>query len=246
MTNEIRVFIADDHPVFRRGLAALIDADPALTIVGEAENGEEAFARIKQLQPDVAVLDIDMPLQNGFDVVRRLSSLPSQPTIIFLTMHRDEVLFNGAFDLGAKGYLLKDSAVSDVIDSIKKVVTGKYFISPSLSTFLVNRFQHATTRAKQNTGIEGLSPTERMVLQLIAEDKTTKQIAREMGISLRTVENHRAHISQKLHLHGQNSLLKFALTNKGQLIIKGQLPLTIESPRKESAKTRAIPKDLLQ
>ncbi len=148
----------------------------------------------------------------------KLQSLGCNPAIVFLTMHRDEALFNGAFDLGALGYLLKDSAISDIVASIKAVAAGQNFISPALSTFLVNRTRRATTLVKHKPTILDLTPTERRVLRLIAEDKQTKEIADELGISPRTVENHRAHICQKLDLHGANALLKFALANKSQLL----------------------------
>jgi len=218
MSKEIRIVIADDHPVFRRGLCMVIASDPVLKVVGEAENGDEAVARISELRPDVALLDIDMPGQNGFDVARQLQSLRIQPAIIFLTMHEDEALFNSAFDLGAQGYLLKDSAVSDIVAGIKTVVSGRNFISPSLSTFLVSRARRATTLVEHKPSILDLTPTERRVLKLIAENNLTSDIADKLGISLRTVENHRAHICQKLELHGSNALLKFALTHKSELL----------------------------
>lgn len=218
MSKVIRIVIADDHPVFRRGLCMVIASDPALKVVGEAENGDEALARISELLPDVALLDIDMPGQNGFDVVRQLQSLRIQPAIIFLTMHEDEALFNSAFDLGAQGYLLKDSAVSDIVAGIKTVTSGRNFISPSLSTFLVSRARRATTLAEHKPSILDLTPTERRVLKLIAENNLTSEIAAKLGISLRTVENHRAHICQKLDLRGSNALLKFALTHKSELL----------------------------
>lgn len=218
MSKVIRIVIADDHPVFRRGLCMVIASDPALKVVGEAENGDEALARISELLPDVALLDIDMPGQNGFDVVRQLQSLRIQPAIIFLTMHEDEALFNSAFDLGAQGYLLKDSAVSDIVAGIKTVTSGRNFISPSLSTFLVSRARRATTLVEHKPSILDLTPTERRVLKLIAENNLTSEIAAKLGISLRTVENHRAHICQKLDLRGSNALLKFALTHKSELL----------------------------
>jgi len=218
MSKEIRIVIADDHPVFRRGLCIVIASDPVLKVVGEAENGDEAVARINELRPDVALLDIDMPGQNGFDVARQLQSLRIQPAIIFLTMHEDEALFNSAFDLGAQGYLLKDSAVSDIVAGIKTVMSGRNFISPSLSTFLVSRARRATSLVEHKPSILDLTPTERRVLKLIAENNLTSDIAAKLGISLRTVENHRAHICQKLDLRGSNALLKLALPHKSELL----------------------------
>ncbi|HNB72284.1 MAG TPA: response regulator transcription factor [Acidobacteriota bacterium] len=217
MSPEIRIVIADDHPVFRRGLQMVITSDPMLKVVGEASGGTEAVSIIETLHPDVAVLDIDMPDKNGFDVVRRVQTLPSVPKIVFLTMHQDEALFNGAFDLGVQGYLLKDSAVTDIIKSIKAVAAGEHFISSSLSTFLVNRSRRSVSLLERKPTIEDLTPTERRVLRLIAENKTSKEIADLLCISLRTVENHRAHICQKLDLRGAHALLKFALTHKQEL-----------------------------
>ncbi|HMV99779.1 MAG TPA: response regulator transcription factor [Acidobacteriota bacterium] len=217
MSPEIRIVIADDHPVFRRGLQMVITSDPMLKVVGEASGGTEAVSLIQTLHPDVAVLDIDMPDKNGFDVVRRVQTLPSVPKIVFLTMHQDEALFNGAFDLGVQGYLLKDSAVTDIIKSIKAVAAGEHFISSSLSTFLVNRSRRSVSLLERKPTIEDLTPTERRVLRLIAENKTSKEIADLLCISLRTVENHRAHICQKLDLRGAHALLKFALTHKQEL-----------------------------
>lgn len=218
MTKKIKVVIADDHPVYRRGLGLVIAADPRIELVAEAEDGLAALARIREAAPDVAVLDVDMPHKGGFDVVRELQKLKCQTEFIFLTMYKDEGLFNTAMDLGVKGYILKDSAVTDIVASIKAVAAGENYISAPLATYLVNRSQRRAAFAQQRPSINDLTPTERRILKLIAEHKTSPQIAAELFISIRTVERHRLNIGTKLNLHGSNALLKFALENKQQLL----------------------------
>ncbi len=210
MPQEIRVVIADDHPVFRRGLQMVIASDPMLNIVGEASGGTEAVSIIQTLHPDVAVLDIDMPDKNGFDVVRSVQILPSVPKIVFLTMHQDEALFNGAFDLGVQGYLLKDSAVTDIIKSIKAVAAGEHFISSSLSTFLVNRSRRSVSLLERKPTIEDLTQAERRVLRLIAEDKTSKEIADMLGVNIETVRKHCHNLYEKLQVSSRTeAVVKF-------------------------------------
>jgi DNA-binding NarL/FixJ family response regulator len=218
MSQPINIIIADDHPIFRRGLNMIIASDPSLKVLAEASNGNEALALIQQLKPQVAVLDIDMPKKNGFDVLKEVQALSLTTSIIFLTMHKDEALFNGALDLGVKGYLLKDSAVSEIIDSVKAVALGENFISPTLSTFLINRSLKNNKVSENKTLLDKLTLSEQRILLLIAEDKTTKEIADVLYISTRTVENHRSHICQKLNLQGTNALLRFALANKANLL----------------------------
>jgi len=218
MTTEIRIVIADDHPVFRRGLKMIIEADPALKVVAEAEDGLAALARIKAEEPDVAVLDVDMPNAGGFDVARELQQLSLHTEIIFLTMYKDEGLFNKAMDMGVKGYVLKDSAIADIVASIKTVAAGQNYISQPLATFLVNRSRRLTTFVEHTPTINDLTPTERRILRLIADHKTSRDIATELFISIRTVERHRLNICTKLDIHGSNALIRFALENKQQLI----------------------------
>jgi DNA-binding NarL/FixJ family response regulator len=218
MSNKIRVVIADDHPVYRRGLSMVIAADSRIELVAEAEDGRAALARIREATPDVAVLDVDMPHIGGFDVMRELQKLKLQTEVIFLTMYKDEGLFNTAMDLGVKGYILKDSAVTDIVASIKAVAAGENYISAPLATYLVNRSQRRAAFAQQKPSINNLTPTERRILKLIAEHKTSPQIAAELFISVRTVERHRLNIGAKLDLHGSNALLRFALENKQQLL----------------------------
>jgi len=217
MSNEIHIVMADDHPIVRQGLRQTIEADPALKIIAEAGDGRTALAQIIQHQPAVAVLDIDMPEQDGFSVARAVRRQKLEVEIVFLTIHREEELFRAALDLGAKGYVLKDSAVTDIVAAIKAVAAGQPYISPQLSAYLLKRSQGAAALNARKPGLEELTPTERRILKLIAEDKTSKEIAEVLFISHRTVETHRTNISRKLDLHGSLALVKFALEHKAQL-----------------------------
>ena len=158
-----------------------------------------------------------MPKLDGFGVARELQKLKLPVEIIFLTIHSAEDLFNEAMDLGAKGYLLKESAISEIVDSIKAVAAGKHYLSPSISSYLIRRSTRASDLVKNKPSLDNLTQTERRILQLIAGDKSSKEIAEELFINYRTVENHRNNICQKLDIHGHNALLKFALQNKSQL-----------------------------
>src|SRR6266850_741731 len=217
MKLEIRVLIADDHPVVRQGLRQTIETDRGLKIVGEVGDGGVALEQIKTLLPEVAVLDIDMPVKDGFAVATAIREEKLPVAIIFLTIHREEELFQAAMDMGVKGYVLKDSATTDIIAGIKTVAGGQPYISPSLSAYLINRRARSVALIKEKPGIEELTPMERRVLKLIAEDKTSKDIAKELFISHRTVETHRTNISRKLELHGSLALIRFAVAHKSQL-----------------------------
>ena len=217
MKNEIQILIADDHPVFRRGLSMIINSDKQLNIVAEAGDGAQAIELINKLEPDVAVLDVNMPDMTGFDVARELKKFNLATGIIFLTMHKDEGLFNTAMDLGAKGYLLKESAIDDIVAGIKAVAAGENFISAPLTTFLFNRSRRNASLAKEKPTINDLTSTEHRILKLISEDKTSREIADLLYISIRTVERHRQNVCNKLEIHGSNALIKFAIANKEQL-----------------------------
>lgn len=218
MKDEITVLIADDHPVFRRGLNMIIAVEKRLKIVAEAADGAEALEAIKTHEPAVAVLDVNMPALTGFDVVREMQKLDLATEVLFLTMNKDEAMFNTALDLGVKGYLLKESAVDDIAAGIKTVAEGENFISSSLTTFLINRSRRAAALTAAKPGINSLTATERRVLKFIAEDKTSREIADLLFISVRTVERHRLNICTKLEIRGSNGLLRFAVFNKEQLI----------------------------
>ena len=215
--SQISILIADDHPVFRRGLRMIIQSDQQLKIIAEADDGKTALELINQSTPDVAVLDVNMPEMTGFEVVRELRKTKLATEIIFLTMHKDEAMFNTSMDLGVKGYLLKESAVEDITEGIKAVAAGENFISPALATFLFNRSRRNATFVAAKPTINDLTATERRVLKMIADDKASREIADQLSISVRTVERHRQNICDKLEIHGSNALMKFALANKEQL-----------------------------
>jgi DNA-binding NarL/FixJ family response regulator len=217
MEREIKIITADDHPIVRQGLKMMIEADSSLTIVAQAGDGESALKLIEEHRPDVAVLDIDMPKMDGFEVVRELQRRGLEIEVVFLTMHGEKEVFQAAMDLGVNGYVLKDSATTDIVSSIKAVADGRPFISPSLSGLLLNRRRRSDELEKERPGLHSLSPTEFKILKLIAEEKTSKEIGERLFISHRTVETHRTNICRKLELQGSLALVKFAVTHKSEL-----------------------------
>src|SRR5262245_55226453 len=217
MADKLSIVVADDHPVFRQGLRQIIESEPDFEIVGEASDGKQALDLIRKLRPTVAVLDISMPERDGLAVVRALRDEKIPVEIVFLTMYRYESIFRSALDLDVKGYLLKDSAPFEIVSGIKAILRGEHYTSPLLTSYLIKSNRAAVTAAPDSGGILDLSPAERRVLALIAEYKTSKDIAEELSISRRTVETHRTNICQKLGLHGNHALMKFALEHKSSL-----------------------------
>jgi DNA-binding NarL/FixJ family response regulator len=214
----IPVLIADDHPIFRRGLCGIIAGDPALRLVGEAADGNQAWQMIQEHQPAVAVLDVHMPKRDGMQLCRLISSQQHwRIAVIILTMDAEEALLNEALSLGVKGYLLKETAVTDLLQAIRRVAGGDCYISPALSGALVQRNQARKALREQKRGLETLTPTERQILKLITQDSTSKEIAELLQCSVRTVETHRQNISHKLELTGSHSLLRFAFDHRTQL-----------------------------
>ncbi|MBI1761525.1 MAG: response regulator transcription factor [Acidobacteria bacterium] len=217
MNREIRLLVADDHPIFRQGLKQVIERDAQLKVVAEADDGEAALVLLRDCQAEIAILDLDMPRLDGFGVARRLRETRSPVKVIFLTMHKDALHFNEALEVGALGYLIKDSVAADVVNCIRSVASGQPYISPALSGLLLERSRRNAALTQEQPGLQTLTATERCVLALLAEYKTSKEIANDLGVSTRTIENHRANICVKLELHGAHALVKFALQHKAEL-----------------------------
>jgi len=212
--SKIRIVIADDHSVFRFGLRQIIEAEPGFDVVGEADQGEAARDLVQKIRPAIVVLDVAMPKLDGLALARLLQKEETPVKVILVTMYREEKLFKKALEAGVKGYVLKDSAASDIISCIKAVAAGQNYTSPELTTYLVSRVRQVDALREPRSGVETLTATELRVLALLAEYKTSKEIAQELFVSPRTVETHRNNICQKLGIHGSHALMKFALAQK--------------------------------
>ena len=209
------ILIADDHPIFRSGLKAVIESDPSFVVAAEASDGEEALDLIGTTRPDIAILDYNMPKLNGFAVLERLLKLQPDVIPVMLTMHNDEAMFAKAFELGVRGYVLKDSASVDIVNCLHAVARGQIYTSAAVTTYLYKR---ASSDKKTVDGLGSLTPTEKKVLRLIADYKTSREIADELCVSVRTVENHRSNISSKVRVTGSHSLFKFAVQHRSELL----------------------------
>jgi len=208
---QIRILLADDHTVMRRGLRLLIESQPEFSVVAEASDGRQAVQQAEATMPDVAVMDIAMPNLSGIEAAQRIATTQPSTAIVILSMHSDEGYVLRALKVGAKGYLLKDSAEGDLIEAIKAVHQGKTFFSPEISKMLVEDYVHEIrTRGAEDT-YDLLTSREREILQLVAERKSTKEIALALNISVYTIETHRRNLHEKLNLHSLAELILYAV-----------------------------------
>lgn len=208
---QIRILLADDHTVMRRGLRLLLENRPEFAVVAEASDGREAVARAEATQPDVAVLDIAMPNLSGIEAAQRINADLPHIAIVILSMHSDESYVLRALKAGAKGYLLKDSAEGDLIEAIKSVEAGRTFFSPEITRILMEDYIREIRSRGAEDSYDLLTPREREILQLLAELKSNKEIAQRLNLSLYTVETHRRNLQEKLNLHSFAELILYAV-----------------------------------
>jgi len=208
---KIRILIADDHTIFRQGLKMLLEQENDLEVVGEAGDGAETIKLAKKLKPDIALLDIAMPKMDGMEVAKKLKKILPQLKVIVLTSYADDQFLFEFLKLGVSGFVLKDSASQELIYSIRKTKEGMAFLDPSVSKKVMEKFTQVTGGKKDFINYGKLSDREKEVLQLVAEGKSTKEVAGKLYISPKTVENHRANIMKKLDIHDRMGLTKYAL-----------------------------------
>jgi two-component system, NarL family, response regulator NreC len=207
----IRILLADDHTVVRKGLRLLLENVPEFQVIADASSGREAVALAEQYAPDVVVMDVAMPILNGIEAARQITSKLPLTAVVFLSMHGDESYVLRALKAGARAYLLKDSAEYDLIQAVKAVSEGKAFFSPAISKMLVEDYMRQMQERGVEDSYELLTTREREVLQLLAEGKSNKDAAALLNLSLYTVETHRANIFQKLNLHSGAELILYAI-----------------------------------
>ena len=208
MSDKLKIIIADDHPLLRQGLVFILNKNEKFKVIGQAADGQEALDLIRELKPDIAILDVQMPKLDGFDVAKILLREKHAVKIIFLTMFKDPELIKKVVELGIKGFVLKENAINDIVNCIESVAEDKFFISPQVSDIL---FKQKDKKKKQEDDI--LTPSEQKIVNLIAQGKGSKEIAEELFVSIKTIENHRSNICKKLGITGNSALLKYALKN---------------------------------
>jgi DNA-binding NarL/FixJ family response regulator len=217
MSEKTTVLIADDHPIVRQGFVKVIERDPSFKIIAESGDGERALRLLRELKPDIAVLDISMPDMSGLEIIKQIGDDNLPTRFVILTMYKDPEYFDTAIDVGVKGYILKESATGELLNCLRMVSQNKYYISPLLSGYLLERDAKIKSLNNRMPALSKLTRSEKRILKLIAENKTSREIADDLCVSPRTVQNHRTNICNKLGLKGHNKLLLFAVRNKSLL-----------------------------
>ena len=210
----MRVLLADDHAIVRRGLRSLIEAEPGITVVAEAADGLEALRLCDELHPDAIILDVAMPKLNGIEVAASVQKLQRPPSVIILSMHADESYIIRALAAGARAYLLKDATDEDLRPALRAVAAGKPFFSPSVTAVLIEDYVRQLQARGLTDSYHLLTDREREVLQLLAEGRSNKEVATVLDLSLSTIETHRANLMQKLNLHNTAEIVLNAVRKR--------------------------------
>ncbi len=218
MEESVRILVVDDHTIVRQGLKALLEAQPGFQVVGEADNGREAVKKAQELSPEVVIMDIAMPILNGLEATRQIKRVLPETKVIALTMYNDEEYVFQILKSGASGYLIKETAVNELITAIRSIRMGNPFFSPAISRKIMESYLREDAEKKPKGESDKLTNREKEVLQLIAEGYTNNEIGNLMNISVKTVETHRAHIMSKLDIHDVAGLIKYAI-KKGLVVI---------------------------
>lgn len=209
MANVLSVLLVDDHAMFRAGIKALLEADGRVTVVGEASSGDEAVDRVRELKPDVVIMDLSMPGSNGLEATRRIAALELDTKVLVLTVHAEEEYLVPVVEAGASGYLTKTSADTDLLEAIRVVARGQVFLPPRATTLLLKRYKAEET--SDSAGLHDLSSREQEVLALTAEGFSSREIGKKLFISPKTVDTYRSRIMDKLGLSHRSELVRFAL-----------------------------------
>jgi DNA-binding NarL/FixJ family response regulator len=219
MMKKIKVLVADDHTIVRKGICSLLRGENDITVVGEAKDGREVMEKVGPLMPDVILLDVNMPLLNGIEVTRNLSKEFSTIGIIILTMYSDEEYVHEALLAGATGFLVKDTIPQDLCSAIRSVSKGESYLSPSISKTVIERYTKLGKLGKEETEKTELTSREREIIQLIAEGYTNREISETLCISSKTVEVHKSNIQKKLSIFGTARLTQYAI-KKGYITLE--------------------------
>jgi DNA-binding NarL/FixJ family response regulator len=210
----LRLVIVDDHGVVRRGVRALLESHPGWQVVAEGSNGREAVELVRQLHPDVIVLDLSMPDMNGLEATRRILEESPQTEVLVLTMHHSEQLAREVLQAGARGYLLKSDADQNLIAAVDSLSQHKPFLTSTVTEFVLDGYMQLSDRSEDEEGAAMVTPREREIIQLVAEGHSSKQTATVLGVSVKTVDAHRANIMRKLRLRSVSDLVRYAIRNK--------------------------------
>jgi two-component system response regulator NreC len=212
--SKIRIVVADDHTLFRQGVKTLLSAEPDIEVVGEASNGSEAAEKAAELRPDVVLMDIGMPGTSSFETTRQIKRNRPETKVLFLTMYDDEEYLVEGMEVGANGYVLKDSPAGQLVSAIRDVHRGGSYLSPRMLSQLVDDFR---TRVKTNERVPRfatLTPREREVLKMLAEGNSVKEVACQLNLSVKTVEAHKFNLMRKLDIHNKAHLVQYAIQRK--------------------------------